>query len=132
VNPAPEVTVLPNAERLPDAAAREFVGAANTAIEARGEFIVALAGGSTPRLVYARFATEPFATSLEWSRVHILWGDDWCVPPDHEASNYRMACETLLDHVPVPEGTCTASGARTVRDSSRDVHARVARSSSDA
>ena len=100
---APELEVLPNAQRLADAAAQRFVVAANAAIHARGEFIVALAGGSTPRLVYERLAAEPLASSLDWSHVHVLWGDERCVPPDQEASNFRMARETLLDHVPVPQ-----------------------------
>jgi 6-phosphogluconolactonase len=100
---AREIRILPNAKLLADATAQRFVFAANAAIEARGEFTVALSGGSTPRLVYARLASEPLASSLDWSRVHILWGDERCVPPDNEASNFRMARETLLDHVPVPE-----------------------------
>lgn len=95
--------VLPNAQLMADAVAHRFVGAANAAIEARGEFIVALSGGSTPRSIYARLATEPLGTSLDWSRVHVLWGDERCVPPDHESSNYRMVRETLLDHVPILE-----------------------------
>ena len=100
---AHEREVLPNAQLLADAAARRFVASANGAIQARGEFIVALSGGSTPRQVYARLATEPFVSSLDWSRVQILWGDERCVPPEHEASNYRMARETLLHHVPIPD-----------------------------
>lgn len=99
----PELVVLPNVDRLSDAVAHRFVSSANAAIQARGEFIVALSGGSTPKRVYARLATEPFVSSLDWSRVHILWGDERCVPPDHEASNFRMARETLLDLVPVPQ-----------------------------
>lgn len=99
----PELEVLPDAERLADAAARRFVLAANAAIQARGEFIVALSGGATPRSLYARLATEPFVSSLDWSRIHFLWGDERCVPPDHEAGNFRMARETLLDHVPVAD-----------------------------
>ena len=98
-----EVEVLPDEQHLADAAAHRFLSAAKTAIEARGEFIVALSGGSTPRSVYARLATEPFVSSLDWSRVQLLWGDERCVPPDHESSNFRMARETLLDHVPVPD-----------------------------
>ncbi len=97
-----EVEVLPDEKVLADAAARRFVAAAKSAIEARGRFVVALAGGSTPRNVYATLATEPFASSIDWSRVHVLWGDERCVPPDHELSNYRMARETLLDHVSIP------------------------------
>jgi 6-phosphogluconolactonase len=94
--------VLPDAQRLADAAAHRFVSSANAAIEARGRFLVSLSGGSTPRSVYERLAAEPCASSVDWSRVHILWGDERCVPPDHESSNYRMAREALLDHVPVP------------------------------
>jgi 6-phosphogluconolactonase len=97
MNRTPDVVVLPDAHELADAAARRFIDAANAAIEARGEFLVALAGGSTPRGVYARLATEP----LDWPRIVVVWGDERCVPPDHESSNYRMARETLLDHVNV-------------------------------
>ena len=103
MNTGLDLEVLPNAQRLADAAAQRFVLAATAAIQARGEFTVALSGGSTPRLVYGRLATEPFVSSLDWSRVHIVWGDERCVPPDHEASNFRMARETLLEHVPVSE-----------------------------
>ena len=98
-----ELEVLPDESLMVDAAAHRFVAVANTAIEARGAFIVALSGGSTPRSLYAQLAAEPCVSSLDWSRVHILWGDERCVPPDHVSSNYRMARETLLDHVPVPE-----------------------------
>ena len=98
-----ELQVVPGEHVLADAAAHRFVLAANAAIDARGQFLVALSGGSTPRSVYARLAAEPCVSSLNWSRVHILWGDERCVPPDHALSNYRMARETLLDHVPVLE-----------------------------
>ena len=62
---------------------------------------MALAGGSTPRSMYAQLAAAPFASMVEWSKVQVLWGDERCVPPDDKASNYRMAREALLDHVPV-------------------------------
>lgn len=96
------IEVLPDPQRLADAVAHRFVSAANAAIEARGSFMVSLSGGSTPRSVYERLAAVPCASRVDWSRVHILWGDERCVPPDHESSNYRMARESLLDHVPVP------------------------------
>lgn len=98
-----DLEVLPSAALAAEAAARKFVSAANTAMHLRGEFVVALSGGATPRSVYARLAAEPYASGLDWSRVQVLWGDERCVPPDHEASNYRMARETLLDTVPVRE-----------------------------
>jgi len=97
-----ELQVLPSASLVAEAAARRFVAIANDAIRARGEFVVALSGGSTPRSMYARLAAEPAASNVNWSRLQVLWGDERCVPPDHAASNYRMAREALLDHVPIP------------------------------
>ena len=97
-----DLEVLPTAALAAEAAARRFVAAANDAIRARGTFVVALSGGSTPRSMYAHLAAEPDASGVNWSRVQVLWGDERCVPPDHAASNYRMAREALLDHVPIP------------------------------
>jgi len=70
---------------------------------------VALAGGSTPRPLYERLAT----CSFSWLETHIFFGDERCVPPGHEASNYRMAREALLSKVPatvhrMPGETCDA------------------------
>ena len=98
-----EVRILPDAERLAIAAAEHFVALAGEAIAARGLFSVALAGGSTPRAAYVLLATEEYAVRVDWSRVHVFWGDERCVPPDHLDSNYRMAREVLLDHVSVPQ-----------------------------
>lgn len=95
-----DVEVLASADELADAAARLFVAAAGAAFGARGEFVVALAGGSTPRSTYARIA-EQYASSVDWPRVQVLWGDERCVPPESPESNYRMAREALLDHVSV-------------------------------
>ena len=97
-----DLAVLPSAAALADAAAGRFVAAAGDAIASRGQFIVALSGGSTPRDTYLRLGTEALVSRVMWSRVQVLWGDERCVPPDHVESNYRMARETLLDRVPVP------------------------------
>ena len=72
--------------------------AALAAFEARGEFRLALSGGNTPKPVFEALAQRP----LDWSRVIITFGDERCVPPDDERSNYLMACRTLLDAVPIP------------------------------
>lgn len=95
--------VLPDAAALADAAAERFVASTKHAIEARGRFVVALSGGSTPRRTYERLARDPLVSQVNWSRVHFLWGDERCVPPSHADSNYRMSRETLLDRVPVPD-----------------------------
>jgi 6-phosphogluconolactonase len=89
-------------ERLAEAVARHVVARAAEAIAATGRFTLALSGGSTPRDAYALLATEAFAHRVEWGRVHVLWGDERCVPPDDPRSNYRMATEALLNRVPIP------------------------------
>ncbi|HEX4954719.1 MAG TPA: 6-phosphogluconolactonase [Thermoanaerobaculia bacterium] len=96
-----EVEVFPTREALLAAAAERFAAAAGAAIAARGRFVVALAGGATPEGLYARLAAEPHASRIDWSRVHVFWGDERAVLPGDGASNYRMAREALLDRVPL-------------------------------
>ena len=98
----PEIHVSPDPEALAREAARRFVAAASTATAARGRFVVALSGGSTPKALLRLLAEPPYRDEIDWSRVHVAWGDERCVPPDHDESNYRMAREALLDRVPIP------------------------------
>jgi 6-phosphogluconolactonase len=74
------------------------------AVTARGYFSIALAGGSTPRRLYALLAgiENDFHEGFPWEKTHFFWGDERHVPPDHPDSNYRMAFETMLSKVPVP------------------------------
>lgn len=69
----------------------------------RGRMAVALSGGSTPAQLYVLLASGPFVDRVPWDKVHWFWGDERFVPPDHPSSNYRMAMQTMLQHVPVPE-----------------------------
>ena len=93
--------VLPTAEALAEDAAQRFARAASDAVQSRGEFVVALSGGATPRGLYARLAVPPYASIVPWPEVQILWVDERAVAPDQAASNYRMVREALLDHVPI-------------------------------
>ncbi len=83
-------------------AAALFAGAAAQAIAARGRFTTALAGGSTPRGLYALLADDKHGPLIDWQNIFIFWGDERCVPPDHADSNYRLAHDTLLSKIPVP------------------------------
>ena len=87
---------------LAEAGAREFARAAGDAISDRGVFRVALAGGSTPRAMYERLTRSPYRGSIRWERARFFWGDERCVPPDSERSNYRMAREALLKPLGIP------------------------------
>lgn len=95
-----KVVRFSDAEALAAGAADFFVRSAQEAIQARGMFTVALSGGSTPRALY-HLLTDRHTYAVDWPRVHVFWGDERCVPPDHPDSNYRMAYEALLAHVPV-------------------------------
>ncbi|MDY6874808.1 MAG: 6-phosphogluconolactonase [Chloroflexota bacterium] len=96
-----DVQVYPDADSLARVTAECFVTLAAEAIIARGRFVVALSGGSTPRATYALLASREFAPRVDWSCVHVFWGDERCVPPDHPDSNYRLARQVLLDQIPI-------------------------------
>lgn len=91
-----------NPDELAKAAASRFAAIIRAAVAERGRAAVALAGGSTPKAAYREIAAGSSVGPLAWDRVHIFWGDERCVPPDHLDSNYRMARETLLERVPLP------------------------------
>ena len=97
---AGHVIVLPDLEAISRTVAERFVALANE----RDPFTVALSGGSTPHRTYEMLAEGPFRDRIPWDRVHVLWGDERCVPPDHADSNYRMTSEALLEKVPIPPG----------------------------
>jgi 6-phosphogluconolactonase len=96
-----DVRVFADVEQLHQAAAAAIREAAARAIAERGRFLLVLAGGSTPRGVYGRLGSGP-REDPDWERVHLFWGDERCVPPEHPESNFRMAHEALLRHVAVP------------------------------
>jgi len=66
------------------------------------EVHIALSGGSTPKIVFDELA-ENFQPDIDWSKVHLYWGDERCVPPDDDDSNYKMTKEHLLSKIDIPE-----------------------------
>lgn len=84
------------------ALAEALLAEARNALAARGSFHLVLAGGNTPRPLYEKLAAAPFRDALDWSRIHLWFGDERCVPPDSPRSNYRMVEQVLLRHVPLP------------------------------
>jgi|SRR5579864_371139 len=96
-----EIKIVPDAVALARTAAQEFHRLAEAAVQERGRFSVALSGGNTPRTVYSLLASEH--KELPWDRIHVFFGDERHVPPDNPDSNFRMASESLLSKVPIPE-----------------------------
>lgn len=98
------VRVFDTPEHVAHAAATEFVAVSHEAIDARGRFAVALAGGSTPRRLYELLGEESFRGHVDWTRVEFFWGDERPVAPDHADSNFGMAKHALLDKLGLPAG----------------------------
>src|SRR5918912_4236836 len=97
-----QVLTFDNPQEVARAAADRFVEIARAAIRERGRFSVALSGGSTPKRAYELLASEDYRDKLDWSKVHIFFGDERCVPPNDAESNYRMANEAMLSRVALP------------------------------
>ena len=92
---------------LAAAAADHIVAHGRDAIARRGRFLLALAGGRTPVETYRRLAEPDAQAVLDWSCVHVYFTDERAVPPGHPDSNFGMACDALLNHVPIlPEHLC--------------------------
>jgi 6-phosphogluconolactonase len=126
---APKIRILTDAEAVSRAAAEEFVRLANAASAARGQFTVALSGGSTPKRLYQLLAESPFREQVAWDKVEFFWGDERSVPPDHNDSNYHTAFEAMLRKLPVPAAHIHRMEAeRTDRDAAaRDYEAALGR-----
>ena len=95
-----QIKVLSDNAALCREAAQEFQRLAETAVAEHGQFSVALSGGNTPRNIYALLATEQ---NLPWEKIHVFFGDERHVPPQDFDSNFRMAKESFLSKVPIPE-----------------------------
>ena len=108
----PQLEVFSSSEELVRAAANRIVASSKNAIAERGQFTLALAGGSTPKALYQLLATPEFASQIDWKKTHIFFGDERAFPREHEYSNARMASESLLNHVPLPtENICYMNGS---------------------
>lgn len=95
----PHIHRFPDKDALAQAAAARFVEMASATA---GNFTVALPGGSTPLPLYEQLASYNISAQINWSNVHVFFGDERAVPPTHPDSNYGQAQTTLLGHVPIP------------------------------
>lgn len=85
-------------EVLNNSAVERIAEAARNAIASHGRFSIVLAGGSTPKSIYQLLV----GINTDWSKWHVYYGDDRCLPPEHEERNSLMAHEAWLKHVTIP------------------------------
>jgi 6-phosphogluconolactonase len=96
------IRVCKDAAALASQTAAEFSRLASACVAEQGRCTVALAGGNTPRAAYALLAGESYRNQLPWNKIHVFWGDERHVLPDHADSNYRMAHDAMLSKVGIP------------------------------
>ena len=92
-----EIRILADGAAIAKRAALKFVQAAAAAVREKGTFNVALAGGSTPKALYSLLVNDPTLRSqVPWGKMHLFFGDERHVAPDHPDSNFRMATEAMI------------------------------------
>lgn len=99
------LTVVSSEDALASAAAERVTACLEATLATRGHALMSLTGGRTPRHLYSRLADPlfPWRARIDWTRLHVFWGDERHVPPDHPDSNFGMAHTALLQRVPVPD-----------------------------
>jgi 6-phosphogluconolactonase len=102
--PQREVRILKDGAAIARLAADKFLDLAQAAVQQRGSFSLALAGGSTPKLLYSLLATDSaLRAAVPWDKMHLFFGDERHVGPDDAQSNFKMASEAMLSKVPVKQ-----------------------------
>lgn len=100
----PNLEIASDPEHLAQRSVEIFVGEAQDAIKAKGTFYVAISGGHTPKRFFELLGEVPEAKSLPWDKIHLFWVDERYVPPDSQWSNYKLAADTFLPKVAIPDG----------------------------
>ena len=92
----PDIRIHSDSQAVAEAAAAFVLGVGNEAVRAKGQFLIALSGGTTPEALYRVLASPAFANRFDWSRAIFFFSDERCVPPDDPRSNYALADKTLF------------------------------------
>lgn len=94
------IHIFSSIEKLADYFARFILENMKVTNESR-PFYLALSGGSTPRAIF-KFLAENYNDKIDWTKILIFWGDERCVEPTSDESNYKMACENLINKINIP------------------------------
>ena len=97
------IQIFNNSEDLCHAAARVFVESAVEAIEEKGNFYVALTGGTSPVKLYHLLGSPEYREKIPWEKVYIFWGDERWVDLEDERSNAKLAFDSFLNQLPIPK-----------------------------
>lgn len=94
--------IYKNKEEMSEALASWMCEVIENTLKEQENFTLVLSGGSTPQLLYKTLVSDKFKDKINWSRIHIFWGDERAVPYSDDRNNARMAHELLLNKVDIP------------------------------
>lgn len=98
-----QLHIFPNAEAVASEAAHFIVHRIREVLNRQDRFTICLSGGSTPKRLHQLLAEDPLKSQVDWSKIHVFWGDERYVPLEDERNNACMAYDTLLNRVNIPE-----------------------------
>ena len=101
--PKPQITIKDTPIDLARTAADLFSMGAKECVAKNGRFVVAISGGTTPRLFHRTLVKEPYVSNIPWDKTHIFWVDERCVPDSDAASNYGTSKKDFLNRAPIPK-----------------------------
>ncbi len=104
---SPEVEVFPDGDALVEAAGGRLVDTIHSAVAVRGRALIVLTGGGNGIGLLRHLRDQP----VDWSNVHLFWGDERYVPEDDDERNDKQAREALLDHIDIPSSQVHAMPA---------------------
>jgi 6-phosphogluconolactonase len=97
-----ELHIYKDGESLSESVAQWITETIGDTLKKQSRFTIALSGGSTPERLHKLLAAPPYKDRIDWTRLHVFWGDERAVPFEDKRNNAKMAYDTLLDFVPVP------------------------------
>jgi len=97
-----QLHIFKDSEALSEAAAKWIAETIAETLNTQDRYTIALSGGSTPQRLHKILAGPPYKEQIDWSKLHIFWGDERAVPFEDDRNNAKMAYDTLLNSVPVP------------------------------
>ena len=97
------ITIKDTPTDLARTAANIFSMSANKCVVGKGQFFVAISGGTTPGLFHRMLVEEPYVSEIPWDKIHIFWVDERCVPENDAASNYGASKKDFLNRAPISE-----------------------------
>lgn len=95
-----EVKIYSDQKQVVKALAKEIYKLTKSSVQER--FNILLSGGNTPTALFKKI-TKKYANTIEWERIHLWWGDERCVSPENENSNYKQAYDFLISHISIPQ-----------------------------